>query len=94
MTRGLIDYTSAPSHRKAKRHTIVDWLRSGLVPSSAELAGVDVVRRPDQPGVTLPYLLPSPRGFERPGWSLTAVAVLTQGERPGAPASAMWQLPR
>ncbi len=57
---------------------------------SSEMAALGVPIRPDEPGLVLPFALPTRyRGSLGPGYTLEAVALIGDG-RPAAPGSEAW----
>ena len=73
---------------------MAERLRRGPVDVSLELSGDRTVRVPANfTGQVLPggvWGFPHYRGRLGPGWTLTGVAILREGEPPGAKGSGMW----
>jgi hypothetical protein len=71
---------------------LVDRLVRGRASASAEMDGIHVPRRVDEPGIHLAGLLSAPffRGQRGAGWNLVAVAALRDGEPPARVGSALW----
>jgi hypothetical protein len=67
--------------------SMADRVRRGPVSISLEIEGRGVLPRPDERGFRFGWTSRDFRGSVGPGWTLTAVAVLRDSDRPGAVGS-------